>query len=115
MITVTIVSIALVCGGIWDDPSGLIKSPNFPSPYPANKECVYVVALDAGKAIQLDFLVFDVEGDTNCLFDYVEVTSLLFSSLSISQSSMASLVFPVDFSIHSIFESLKPENCSFDP
>ncbi|KZS21868.1 Tolloid 2-like protein, partial [Daphnia magna] len=62
-----------VCGGTWTESSGMIQSPNFPSPYPASKQCVYVIALDPGKAVRLDFLTFDVEGSPDCRYDYVEI------------------------------------------
>lgn len=62
-----------VCGGTFTELSGIIQSPNFPSPYPASKQCVYVIALDPGKAVRLDFLNFDVEDAASCLFDFVEV------------------------------------------
>lgn len=55
----------------------MIQSPNFPSLYPASKQCVYVIALDPGKAIRLDFLTFDVEGSADCRYDYVEVFTFL--------------------------------------
>ena len=74
------------CGGIWGDPSGLIQSPNFPNPYPGSKQCVYVVGLDPGKVIQLDFPVFDVEGSHGCIFDYIEV-NFTFIRLSCSRIS----------------------------
>ncbi len=64
-----------VCGGSFSSASGVLQSPNYPSPYPANKQCVYVIGLDPGKAIQLNFLAFDVEGSASCRFDYVEVTT----------------------------------------
>ena len=67
-----------VCGGTFTELSGMIQSPNFPSPYPASKQCVYVIALDPGKAIRLDFLNFDVEDAATCLYDFVEVFLLLF-------------------------------------
>ena len=51
----------------------MIQSPNFPSAYPASKQCIYVIALDPGKAVRLDFLNFDVEDATTCLYDFVEV------------------------------------------
>lgn len=62
-----------VCGGTYTEPAGLIQSPNFPSPYGSNKDCVYVIALDPGKAIQMNFLSFDIEGSINCIYDYIEV------------------------------------------
>lgn len=63
----------IVCGGTWTESSGIIQSPNFPSPYPASKQCVYVIALGLGKAVRLDFLNFDIEGSADCRYDYVEV------------------------------------------
>lgn len=60
----------------------MIQSPNFPSPYPASKQCVYIIALDPGKAVKLDFLTFDVEGSANCRYDYVEVFNLFFNIIN---------------------------------
>ena len=63
-----------LCGGTWTNPSGMIQSPNYPSPYPGSKECVYVIALPAGKAVRMDFLSFDIEGSgRNCIYDFIEV------------------------------------------
>ena len=66
-----------LCGGTWTSPSGMIQSPNYPSPYPASKQCVYIIALPPGKAIRMDFLAFDIEGSAigggNCIYDFIEV------------------------------------------
>jgi len=62
-----------VCGGTFSEGSGMIQSPNYPAPYPGSKQCVYIIGLDPGKAIQMNFLGFDIEGSVNCIFDFIEV------------------------------------------
>lgn len=91
------------CGGLIElndgDPPGYITSPNYPSNYPQNIDCVWIITVPNGEAVQLDF-----EGDfyieshtgyvsyvlnnhifgtynyltiwifsTRCLYDYIEV------------------------------------------
>ncbi|RWS30688.1 cubilin-like protein [Leptotrombidium deliense] len=65
-----------VCGGYFNSPSGILKSPNFPNNYPSHKECVYHIEVKAGNLIQLQFLEFELEMSTStskCYLDYVEV------------------------------------------
>ncbi|KAF2368216.1 EGF-like domain, partial [Trinorchestia longiramus] len=66
----------VVCGGEFLDPTGTIRSPYFPNPYPHNRECVYVIRQPPGKAVVLNFTSFDVEDSRwarRCVFDYVEI------------------------------------------
>uniref|UniRef100_H2ZK52 CUB domain-containing protein n=1 Tax=Ciona savignyi TaxID=51511 RepID=H2ZK52_CIOSA len=54
--------------------TGLIKSPNYPSNYPKNIECKYRVnSGSSSNWISLYFLAFNVEPNTQCRFDYLEV------------------------------------------
>lgn len=50
------------CGGFFElndgDPPGYITSPNYPSNYPQNIDCVWIITVPNGEAVQLDF-----EGD----------------------------------------------------
>lgn len=47
------------CGGFIElnhgDPPGYITSPNFPQNYPQNIDCVWVVTVPNGEAVQIDF------------------------------------------------------------
>ncbi|RZC35073.1 CUB, FXa inhibition and/or EGF CA domain containing protein, partial [Asbolus verrucosus] len=50
-----------------------LNSPNYPERYPPSKKCVWrVVVPENGKAV-LRFQSFDLENQTNCLYDYVEI------------------------------------------
>ncbi|XP_028815099.1 cubilin [Denticeps clupeoides] len=65
------------CGGTIhlsdSDPPGYIMSPNYPSPYPVKIDCVWVITVPNGEAVQLDFEDFDVEPSSSCFYDYVEI------------------------------------------
>lgn len=47
------------CGGYIElgdsDPPGFITSPNYPSNYPQNIDCIWVISVPNGEAVQLDF------------------------------------------------------------
>jgi len=47
------------CGGLLElndgDPPGYITSPNYPSNYPTNIDCVWIITVPNGEAVQLDF------------------------------------------------------------
>lgn len=59
------------CGGTLTG-TGQIRSPFHPNAYPHNKECEWVINQPGGYVVTLNFLSFDVEGNS-CLYDYVEV------------------------------------------
>ncbi|KAI8501685.1 hypothetical protein Bbelb_209560 [Branchiostoma belcheri] len=50
---------------------GYIMSPNYPGNYPSNADCSWTIT--APSAIQLDFVMFDVEFQQSCRYDYVRV------------------------------------------
>ena len=62
-----------VCGGEFQGPTGYITSPFYPDSYPNDRECVYVIAQPPGTRIHLEFMEFDVESHSDCMFDYLEV------------------------------------------
>uniref|UniRef100_A0A8C1I6Q0 Cubilin (intrinsic factor-cobalamin receptor) n=1 Tax=Cyprinus carpio TaxID=7962 RepID=A0A8C1I6Q0_CYPCA len=62
----------LACGGTLSG-SGQIRTPLHPDPYPHNKACEWVINQPEGYVVTLNFLTFDVEGSSTCVFDYVEV------------------------------------------
>ena len=54
--------------------SGIIESPNFPDPYPHNRNCTWTIIAPLGNNISATFSHFDVEEGTHrgCVYDYVE-------------------------------------------
>ncbi|XP_076012932.1 tumor necrosis factor-inducible gene 6 protein isoform X2 [Genypterus blacodes] len=61
------------CGGVLTDPKRIIQSPGFPEEYQDEQICYWHIRVRFGQRIQLHFLEFDVEDDTACLADYLEV------------------------------------------
>ncbi|XP_046746260.1 cubilin-like [Diprion similis] len=63
------------CGGQFVDPTGVLKSPYYPNPYPASRTCIYEIIQQTGKAIRLTIKAMDIEGPARfrCRFDYLEV------------------------------------------
>ncbi|XP_059179030.1 cubilin-like isoform X2 [Physella acuta] len=62
------------CNRLFNSNSGQLKSPNYPSRYPHNIECVWEINVDPGYHIVLNFNPhFDLEADSDCEFDHVEV------------------------------------------
>lgn len=71
------------CGGQYLGDSGIIKSPNFPYPYPDNKRCIYHIKVSPSKAILVTFLHLDIEPSPRiphvelfilpCSYDYLEL------------------------------------------
>ncbi|XP_059955257.1 mannan-binding lectin serine protease 1 isoform X2 [Mesoplodon densirostris] len=56
--------------------TGVITSPDFPSPYPKSSECVYTIELEEGFMISLQFEdIFDIEDhpDVSCPYDYIKI------------------------------------------
>ncbi|XP_029134023.2 cubilin [Labrus bergylta] len=66
------------CGGFIElndnDPPGFITSPNYPQNYPQNIDCVWVITVPNGEAVQIDFEDdFYIESSSSCMYDYLEV------------------------------------------
>ncbi|XP_015589651.1 cubilin [Cephus cinctus] len=63
------------CGGEFTEPTGNLKSPYYPKPYPASITCVYEIAQPPGKSIELTIHDLDIESSIfdNCVFDYLEI------------------------------------------
>nr|CAD7455080.1 unnamed protein product [Timema tahoe] len=68
------------CGGTLASSSGSIISPNYPQPYNHKAECLWKVIVSRGSAIQMVFVDLDLESQTGCLYDYVEVRDGIDSS-----------------------------------
>ena len=50
-------------GGYLSTPNGTITSPSYPSNYPNNAECIYIVSQPTGTVILLTFLSMDIKCD----------------------------------------------------
>ncbi|XP_070842448.1 cubilin [Chaetodon trifascialis] len=66
------------CGGFIvlndNDPPGYITSPNFPQNYPQNIDCIWVISVPNGEAVQIDFEdEFYIEPTGSCVNDYLEL------------------------------------------
>ncbi|XP_028447413.1 tumor necrosis factor-inducible gene 6 protein isoform X1 [Perca flavescens] len=61
------------CGGVLTDQQKIIQSPGFPEEYQDEQICYWHIRVRLGQRIRLRFLEFDVEDDTACLADYLEV------------------------------------------
>nr|KAF6478072.1 mannan binding lectin serine peptidase 1 [Molossus molossus] len=56
--------------------TGMITSPDFPNPYPKSSECFYVIRLEEGFMISLQFEdIFDIEDhpEVPCPYDYIKI------------------------------------------
>lgn len=62
-----------MCGGKFYAPTGTVQSPNYPESYPPNKDCVYVIQAANGKQIGLRVKSFDLEDNSACAFDSLEI------------------------------------------
>jgi tolkin protein len=64
------------CGGYLDGANGTFMSPFFPSVYPPNKNCVWMIVAPPQHRITITFTHFDVEGNNqDCEYDSVEIRS----------------------------------------
>ncbi|XP_028320211.1 mannan-binding lectin serine protease 1 isoform X2 [Gouania willdenowi] len=67
------------CSGlVFTERRGILTSPDFPSPYPKSSDCSYIIRVEPGFRLRLQFnTTFDVEDhpDIQCPYDYVTVHS----------------------------------------
>lgn len=52
-----------------------LKSPGYPSTYPADMHCEYSVPIPPGGPIGIYFVDFDVEFDSSCRYDFVKIVN----------------------------------------
>ncbi len=56
---------------------GVIESPNFPRPYPHNRNCTWTIVAPRGNTLNLTFSHFEVEEGRNengtCMYDFVDI------------------------------------------
>ena len=61
-----------VCGGYLTESQGILSSPNYPSDYGRNLDCVWVIRARPGRTIQFEFLNMDINSDdAQCGQDYL--------------------------------------------
>ncbi|XP_022089190.1 cubilin-like [Acanthaster planci] len=56
--------------------TGKLTSPNYPRDYPLNVDCRMRIELDNEKLCQITFTDFELEDETNCGYDYLQLTSI---------------------------------------
>jgi len=52
---------------------GIIKTPNYPNNYSINKICTWTIKVGTNEEVELEFQRVDLEGDSSCRYDYIEV------------------------------------------
>ncbi|KAG9343522.1 hypothetical protein JZ751_013688 [Albula glossodonta] len=63
------------CGGDVSGDSGVIGSEGYPGVYPSNTKCVWRITVPEGKVVALSIQFIDLENDSLCRYDYVDVYS----------------------------------------
>ncbi|XP_061468930.1 tumor necrosis factor-inducible gene 6 protein [Rhineura floridana] len=61
------------CGGIFTDSKHIFKTPGYPNEYENDQICYWHIRVKYGQRIQIQFLDFDLEDDTACTADYLEI------------------------------------------
>ncbi|KAM9348462.1 procollagen C-endopeptidase enhancer a [Symphorus nematophorus] len=61
------------CGGDLVADSGFVGSEGFPSFYKPNSKCTWRITVPEGNVVMLSFRIFDLEADSQCRYDYLDV------------------------------------------
>ncbi|KAM9847142.1 procollagen C-endopeptidase enhancer a [Aulostomus maculatus] len=61
------------CGGNLVADSGFVGSEGFPSFYKPNSKCTWRITVPEGNVVMLSFRIFDLEADSQCRYDYLDV------------------------------------------
>lgn len=61
------------CGGLITSTKGSISSPNYPKPYSHNAQCEWRISVNEGSSIEIIFTDLDMEQQTECKYDYLEI------------------------------------------
>ncbi|XP_056140796.1 procollagen C-endopeptidase enhancer a [Lampris incognitus] len=61
------------CGGDLVAESGFVGSEGFPSFYKPNSKCKWRITVPEGNVVMLSFRIFDLEADSICRYDYLDV------------------------------------------
>ncbi|XP_075699576.1 embryonic protein UVS.2-like [Rhinoderma darwinii] len=61
-----------VCANLLNNNNGSLTSANYPSAYPNNANCVWLIRTPS-EQVALKFMAFDVESSPNCISDYIKI------------------------------------------
>ncbi|KAM9333724.1 procollagen C-endopeptidase enhancer a [Pholidichthys leucotaenia] len=61
------------CGGDLVADSGFVGSEGFPNFYKPNSRCTWRITVPEGNVVMLTFRIFDLEADSQCRYDYLDV------------------------------------------
>lgn len=61
------------CGGILTSPRGSITSPGYPKAYGHNAQCEWRISVNEGSSIEIIFTDLDLETQSICAYDYLEI------------------------------------------
>ncbi|KAB1253784.1 Cubilin [Camelus dromedarius] len=64
----------LHCGGNYTDPEGLLSA-DLSGPFMHNRQCIYTIKQPLGEKIQVNFTHMELESQSGCSLNYIEVTS----------------------------------------
>ena len=90
--------------------SGVIKSPGYPFKYPNEKECIYEVSVAENNVIKILFFEFDLEHNTDCRNDFLEMNdgesefSPLFARFCGSESNVQQTLYSKQTKIGNVNE-----------
>uniref|UniRef100_A0A8C4QUT2 Metalloendopeptidase n=1 Tax=Eptatretus burgeri TaxID=7764 RepID=A0A8C4QUT2_EPTBU len=90
------------CGGLLTNSNGSLTSPGWPRLYPPSKNCVWQIVAPTQHRITLRFMLFQLEGNEVCKYDYVEVRSGLSASSKLHGRFCGSALPPVITSLTNI-------------
>ncbi|XP_043241949.1 transmembrane protease serine 3-like [Amphibalanus amphitrite] len=89
---------ALSCGShvVAEGSTAVIESPNYPSNYPNDEDCVYTLTTDTGKDLELSCEAFDLESHSQCRYDWLRVNGIKYCGSS-GPSTVAAPQLDIDF------------------
>ncbi|XP_075137801.1 embryonic protein UVS.2-like [Leptodactylus fuscus] len=61
-----------VCANVLNDINGILTSANYPSSYPHNTSCVWLIRTPSNQ-ISLNFTAFDIQSSPDCASDYIRI------------------------------------------
>ncbi|XP_052804288.1 hemicentin-1-like isoform X2 [Mya arenaria] len=61
------------CGGYLHTPTGSFTSPNYPHPYPHQRQCEWTIVADTRSYVQLTIETIDLETQTYCDYDVLDI------------------------------------------
>ncbi|XP_068129826.1 embryonic protein UVS.2-like [Hyperolius riggenbachi] len=61
-----------VCANLLNKNSGVFTSANYPSPYPNNVNCVWLIRTPTGQ-VSLNFVAFNLQSSPGCTTDYIKI------------------------------------------